>query len=170
MTSSLEFINKLDEREAVSELMKCCGSSRWAALVADARPFQDEESLLRSAMSAWKKTEPEDWLEAFSHHPKIGERKAEKTQTEQEREWSAQEQSNAAKIDEDSLNELSELNRQYEERFGYIFIVCATGKTAEEMLGLLKSRLLNDPETELRVAAEEQRKIMELRLRKLVST
>jgi len=170
MTPSLELINKLEESEAVSELMKCCGSSRWAALVVEARPFQDEESLLHSAMSAWKKTEPEDWLEAFSHHPKIGERKAEKTQTEQEREWSAQEQSNTAKIPEDSLNELTELNRQYEERFGYIFIVCATGKTAEEILRLLKTRLLNDPETELKVAAEEQRKIMELRLRKLVSS
>jgi 2-oxo-4-hydroxy-4-carboxy-5-ureidoimidazoline decarboxylase len=170
MTSSLELINKLDESEAVSELMKCCGSSRWAVLVAEARPFQDEESLLHSATSAWKKTEPEDWLEAFSHHPKIGERKAEKKQTEQEREWSEQEQSNASKIAEDSLNALSELNSQYEGRFGYIFIVCATGKTADEMLGLLKSRLLNDPETELKVAAEEQRKIMELRLRKLVSS
>jgi len=170
MTPSLELINRLEESEAVSELMKCCGSSRWAALVAEARPFQDEESMLHSATAAWKKTEPEDWLEAFSHHPRIGERKAAKSQTEQERGWSQQEQSNAVKQAEDSLNKLSDLNRQYENRFGYIFIVCATGKTAEEMLALLKSRLLNDPESELKIAAEEQRKIMELRLRKLVSS
>jgi OHCU decarboxylase len=164
---SLQEFNRRKREEAVEALMKCCGSDRWAAQLADARPFEDLEALISRAGVIWRGLTPADWLEAFSHHPKIGGKKAEQSQTEQERNWSEQEQSAAATTKAELLEELEQLNRAYEDRFGYIFIVCATGKSTDQMIGLLRARTENDPETELRIAAEEQQKITELRLRKL---
>ena len=111
----------------------------------------------------------EDWLEAFRAHPKIGEKKAGTPQTQTEANWSAQEQSgmNAASVD--TVARLAQANRQYEAKFGFIFIVCASGKSSAEMLSLLNHRLDNDPPAELAVAAQEQRKITRLRLEKLLS-
>jgi OHCU decarboxylase len=109
-----------------------------------------------------------DWLEAFSHHPKIGERHAARGQTERERSWSAEEQAGMGEADAAARGALAGLNREYEERFGHIFIVCAAGKTPAEMLALLRARLPNEREAELRVAAEEQRRITRLRLQKLL--
>jgi OHCU decarboxylase len=110
-----------------------------------------------------------DWLEAFSHHPKIGGQGAAGGQTRKERAWSAEEQSGMGAADEGAREELARLNREYETRFGHIFIVCATGKTPAEMLSLLRARLGNDEQTELGIAAGEQQRITRLRLRKLLA-
>ena len=162
----LEQFNSLAREESVAELLKCCGSSRWAARVADARPFESFAALVEEADRAWWSLGREDWLEAFRSHPKIGERKAERETGAQAGRWSEQEQSGTRDASSEVMSELAEANREYEARFGYIFIVCAAGRSAEEMLALLRARLRNDAETELRVAAEEQRRITRLRLQK----
>jgi len=136
----------------------------------DERPFVNVDELLGKADSIWWSLEPDDWLAAFRSHPKIGERKAAEEVADQARAWSEAEQSGTRDAAEETAQALSEGNREYEQRFGYIFIVCATGKTAEEMLGILRERLSNDSDKELRVAAEEQRKITRLRLKKLVGS
>ena len=129
--------------------------------MAEERPFPDLQQLLAQADAEWWSLDPEDWLEAFSRHPKIGERAAASS-------WSEQEQAGAKSADEETKQQLTAANREYESKFGHIYIVCATGKTAAEMLTLCRERLSNEPDTELRVAAEEQRRITHLRLRKLI--
>lgn len=124
------------------------------------RPFGSADDLYSAAYNAWSQCGPEDWHEAFSHHPRIGARVSGKE---------AQEQAGAQSASLSVKDQLADVNRRYEEKFGHIYIVCATGKTAEEMLAMARARLGNDAETELRIAAEEQRKIMQLRLRKLLS-
>ena len=168
MKHALDTLNSLSPSDAVAELMKCCGSTRWAERMAAERPFEVVAELLESTDRIWWELEPKDWLEAFKHHPKIGEKKAAPLQSSEAAAWSEQEQESTRTADEDLLKELSALNRAYEDRFGFIFIVCATGKTTEEMLALLKERLGNDYATEVRIAAEEQRRITHLRLRKLL--
>ena len=162
-------LNALPPARAEAAFLACCGSRIWAQRMTDGRPYADTAELLETADRVWWSLEPADWHEAFAAHPRIGERKS--SGDEQFRRWSEQEQAGAlsSKTSADSpiLAELAEANRLYEERFGHIFIVCATGKGAREMLGLLRSRLPNDPATELRVAAEEQRKITHLRLLKI---
>lgn len=146
--------------DAARTLAACCGSSRWVnAMLAD-RPFDSSEDLYASADSAWSQCGPDDWHEAFSHHPRIGDRVSGKE---------AQEQAGAQAASFSVKEQLTDANRRYEEKFGHIYIVCAAGKTAEEMLAIARTRLRNNPEAELRIAAEEQRKIMQLRLRKLIS-
>ena len=134
-----------------------------------ARPFISLEDLLARAESVWWSLNQEDWLESFRAHPKIGEQKAAAAQSEQAQNWSKQEQSGTEGADSESRAALAKGNQEYEKRFGFIFIVCATGKTSEEMLAILNGRLPNDPETELALAAEEQRKITRLRLEKLIT-
>lgn len=134
----------------------------------DGRPFQDTHELMLAADHVWWSLDAPDWLEAFSAHPKIGEKKAQPAPSASSR-WSEQEQSGAAQASQETLAALLQANHDYERRFGYIFIVCATGKSAEEMLALLQERLKNEPDTELRIAAEEQRRIMNLRLEKLLA-
>jgi OHCU decarboxylase len=138
--------------------------------MAGARPFDSLEGLLSSADSVWWALEREDWLEAFSRHPKIGERESARAQAPEAKQWSEQEQAGTNDADEETKREFREGNREYEEKFGHIYIVCATGKSGVEMLAGLRERMGNDSETELRRAAEEQRKITELRLRKLLET
>jgi OHCU decarboxylase len=168
MHKNLARLNALDAGEAERELLKCCGSKAWARGVAAQRPFDDTRELLQAADEIWWSLGAQDWLEAFAAHPKIGGRKAAREQDTQAQSWSEQEQSGAREAEQATLDELAEANRAYEERFGHIFIVCATGKTAGEMLALLRARLPNDAATELRNAAEEQRKITRLRLEKLL--
>jgi OHCU decarboxylase len=167
LKEALERLNALSAEEMEAELLKCCGSTLWARRMNDARPFDNLEGLLLAADSVWWALDEEDWLEAFSRHPKIGEKEAERAQAEAAREWSAQEQSGTDSATEETRRELAAANREYESKFGYIYIICATGKTAAEMLALLKARLQNEPEEEIRVAAEEQRRITHLRLQKL---
>jgi OHCU decarboxylase len=165
----VEKLNRLGREEARAALLACCGSGRWAAAVEALRPFWDVGQLLGIAGRVWRELGPEDWLEAFRAHPKIGESKAAAETGARSREWSEGEQSGARLASDETLAALASANREYEERFGFIFIVCATGRGAEEMLALLRARMANDPETELRVAADEQWRITELRLKKFLN-
>jgi OHCU decarboxylase len=133
------------------------------------RPFRTLNDLLLTADRIWWSLSPHDWLEAFRSHPKIGAKKAENEITQTSQKWSEQEQSGVNDTAKETMQVLSDLNRQYEKTFGYIFIVCATGKSADEMLSILRERLLNDAEKELRTAAAEQAKITRLRLEKLLN-
>ena len=149
-------------------MLSCCGSRHWAQKMAEVRPFADIASLLNQAEEIWQNLAPQDWLEAFSAHPKIGAKKAAPHQTEQSAEWSKGEQSGTENAADSVKAELAEANRLYENKFGFIFIVCATGKSAEEMLELCRQRLNNSAEKEICIAADEQRKITEIRLKKLL--
>jgi OHCU decarboxylase len=169
LNSALEQLNALAPERAEAEFLKCCGCRNWTRALTDARPFADPDALFRIADGLWWALSEEDWLEAFRAHPKIGEQKAAAVQSEQARNWSAQEQSGVHDAAIATKAALAAGNQEYEERFGFIFIVCATGRTSEEMLAILHERLQNDPGTELRAAAEEQRKITRLRLEKLLN-
>ena len=162
-------LNRLDAEEARAALLACCGSTRWAAEVAALRPFWDVGQLLRIGRRVWSELPADDWLEAFRAHPRIGESKAEKETGAEARRWAEGEQARARDATPETLDEMARANREYEARFGFIYIVCATGRTADEMLALLRERLGNDPETELRVASEEQWRITELRLKKFLN-
>ncbi len=133
------------------------------------RPFSNVEELTRAANDIWWLLKHDDWLEAFRSHPKIGEKKAAEAVSTESQQWSGQEQSGMRHADNNTVDSLARLNHEYHEKFGFIFIVCATGKSAGEMLSLLRQRLPNDPDTELRIAAAEQAKITELRLKKLIN-
>jgi len=162
---SLAHWNKLTTAEAAEEILPCCGSRRWAHALARSRPFPDVGALLAAADDVWRGLDPSDWNEAFSSHPRIGEKKALDSATARSAQWSSEEQSGVAKS-ECIQDHLKDANRRYEERFGKIYIVCATGKSAEEMLAILNKRLDNDEAAELYEAAEQQRQITQLRLRK----
>ena len=168
MNQSVKWLNELSGTDAEGELLKCCGSTRWAREMSRTRPFASLEELCQKADTICESLDEEDWLEAFRAHPKIGERKAATDQSQQAQSWSAQEQSGIADAAQRTVDELAQQNRHYEARFGFIFIVCATGKSPEEMLTILQSRIGNDRHDELLIAAEEQRKIARLRLEKLL--
>ena len=161
-------LNELEERAAHDALLRCCGSEKWVRKVLAARPFRDEAHLFDVADRAWADTGPNDWREAMTHHPRIGEQ-ALREKFGATAGWSTQEQKGVAGADEEVLAQLAAGNREYEEKFGFIFLVCATGKTAAQMLELLRARLPHDRDTELKVAAAEQAKITRLRLQKLLS-
>jgi OHCU decarboxylase len=169
MNQSINSLNELSADNAQAEFLKCCGSTRWAWAMTATRPFKSIDDLLAKADSVWWFLDMEDWLEAFRAHPKIGEKKAAAAQSEQAQRWSAQEQSATSGAGTEVIPALAEGNREYEQRFGFIYIVCATGKSSEELLKILQARLKNDSETELRNAADEQRKITRLRLAKLLN-
>lgn len=164
---TLAEFNALPSTRAESVLQDCCGSARWAARVAAQRPFAGVNALYDVADTIWRNLERADWLEAFSHHPQIGEKPA--TGSTSARKWAEGEQTGARAVNEDVKTRLAHGNRAYFEKFGYIYIVCATGKSAEEMLALLEQRLQNDPARELPIAAEQQRLITRLRLEKLLA-
>jgi OHCU decarboxylase len=166
--NGLDRLNSLRAAEAELEFLKCCGSKNWAHRMTEQRPFAGVPELLSKADDHWRSLGAADWLEAFRSHPKIGEKKAEQAQSETARVWSEQEQAGTRDSAMETMLALADGNQTYEKRFGYIFIVCATGKTSEQILDILRERLLNDPDSELRNAAEEQRKITQLRLKKLV--
>lgn len=170
MKEDLERLNNLSPEDAESELLKCCGSTLWARRMSVERPFHDLQELLTKADAVWWSLDAEDWLEAFSRHPKIGEKESARAQAHDALRWSEQEQGGTNSADEETRLALAEANREYERKFSHIYIICATGKTADEMLSILKERLQNDAGKELRVAAAEQRKITHLRLGKLLET
>jgi OHCU decarboxylase len=165
----LECLNSMPSAEARHELHKCCGSTNWTKHMSERRPFTTGDELLKDAEEIWWSLAPDDWLEAFRSHPKIGETKAPQHLSAEAQKWSADEQSGAATVTPDTLRALAKLNQEYQQRFGYIYIVCATGKSSEEMLANLKDRMDNAAEDELRIAAAEQAKITKLRLQKLLS-
>jgi OHCU decarboxylase len=159
--TALESLNAMTPGEAEERLQAACGSREWARRMAAARPFASEEKLLAAAERIWLDLGSQDWLEAFAAHPRIGERASGQA---------AKEQSGIKDASAELLAALADANREYEERFGRVFLVCAAGKSAQEMLDLCRLRLHNDPREELAVAADEQRKITRLRLEKWMAT
>ncbi|SRR6266496_2309092 len=168
LNTELETLNSLSPEQANAEFLKCCGSRTWARAMNEARPFATAVQLLGTADDVWSSLRNEDWLEAFHAHPKIGEKKASTAQSEQAQKWSVQEQAGTHEASTETKAALAEGNRRYLDRFGFIFIICASGKSADEMLASLNKRLQNDAQTELVIASEEQRKITRLRLEKLI--
>jgi 2-oxo-4-hydroxy-4-carboxy-5-ureidoimidazoline decarboxylase len=151
---------------AVAEILPCCGSMAWAREMAMRRPMQDDATLLAASDDIWRTLPASDWMEAFRSHPRIGESKLSRSSTSTSTAWAKQEQEKVATADDSVKSALTEGNRNYEEKFGHIFIVCATGKSASEMLEILNLRMRNDSETEFREAAEQQRQITQIRLKK----
>ena len=164
---TLADFNALPSAQAESALLDCCGSTRWAAGVASRRPYATMEKLHKAADGIWWNLGRADWLSAFSHHPQIGEKPA--IGSESARGWAEGEQTGARAASDDVKARLARANRAYFEKFGYIYIVCATGKTAEGMLAILNQRLQNDLPSELSIAAEQQRLITRIRLEKLLA-
>lgn len=194
----LDAFNTLDEESAARELRRCCGSTRWVESMTRARPFPSVEAMAEIGDAVWMSLGPADWLEAFAAHPRIGETRPGESgkmaapkpgdlsrseagpggpaspklgvigPSEGGSSWEEQEQSGTRSATEKVRERLAARNRQYEARFGYIFIVCATGKTVEQMLAIVEDRLQNDSQEELRIAAEEQRQITRLRIGKLL--
>jgi len=152
-----------------ADLTRCCGSSEWVDLMLQQAPFESVEQVYRLAEQVADSLTAEDWLEAFTHHPQIGDVASLRQKFAQTADWAASEQAGSAEASEATLQALAEGNAAYLKKFGFIFIVCATGKSAEDMLALLQARLPNDPEKELGIAAGEQRKITHLRLEKLLA-
>jgi 2-oxo-4-hydroxy-4-carboxy-5-ureidoimidazoline decarboxylase len=166
-------LNALDDAAAAGALLRCGGSTQWARQMAAGRPFASADAMTARADAIWRELDRVDWLEAFAAHPKIGEagRTGEAGTAGgagRESRWPDEEQHGVTHAADTLRTRLAQANREYEARFGYIFIVCATGKSAAEILGLITQRLTNDPAAELGVAAAEQRKITRLRLAKLL--
>lgn len=155
---NLAKLNQMAFDKAEQEFMKCCGSKVWAEKMAMLRPYADENALFSAAEKNWMACTSVDWYEAFAQHPRIGGRA--------KGEWTKEEQAGMVKASPQTLEALQKGNDAYEKKFGYVFLVCATGKGAEEMLRLLRERLENEPRAELAIAVREQTKITRLRLEK----
>lgn len=166
---TLEELNKLSTQEAEAELGRCCGSAAWVGQMVGRRPFESEEKLIEAGKNVWFACSRNDWLEAFSHHPKIGDVDGQEKKFATTNEWAGEEQGSVTSARQETLEKLARLNKTYKARFGYIFIVCATGKSAEEMLEIIELRLKNNPYDEIKIAASEQNRITKLRLKKLLS-
>jgi len=158
--------NRLPMDEAMQAILPCCGSKAWVQGMVARRPFADEATLLAASNETWRNLTRSDWMEAFHSHPRIGESRPLQSSSAQSVEWSAQEQRNVGDAEATVRIALVDANREYEQRFNRVFIVCATGKSAPEILEILRRRLKNDAETDLHEAAEQQRQITEIRLRK----
>ena len=170
MNMKLNTLNTLPPEEAKAALANCCGATQWVNRMMEAHPFASASALFARCNDIWYgQCREEDWLEAFSHHPRIGGIDSLKEKYAATKNWAEKEQGGVKGAAATTLERLAAANRAYEEKFGFIFIVCATGKSAEEMLRLLQDRLENMREEELRVAMGEQCKITHLRLRKLLT-
>ena len=165
---NLTAINALSPDELKGQFSTCCGSSKWSQLMVHAAPFPSEEALFEAADKSWAACVEEDWQEAFRHHPRIGDLDSLRKKFADTRHLAINEQAAVNHASEETLLALKSGNDEYELRFGFIFIVFASGKSAGEMLGLLQQRLFNDRTTELHTAAAEQHKITLLRLKKLL--
>ncbi len=161
-------LNNLSEKEAFDELVKCCGSTNWVNSMVAARPFNDEHELLEKANIYWSQATEADGLEAFKHHPKIGDISSLEKKFANTKAWAGNEQQGVATATKAVIEQLAQGNQDYEDKFGFIFIVCATGKSAAEVLDLLQARLPNDRQDEIKIAMAEQHKITRIRLGKLM--
>lgn len=161
LKARLAALNAASAGQAAGDFLRCCGSSAWASRMTAGRPYPDIAAVESAADATWSGCEREDRLEAFAAHPAIGARAGGG--------WPSQEQAGVAQADAGALDSIAELNARYLEKFGYTFIVCATGKTAEQLLDILRRRMENRPQDEIERAAEAQRQITRLRLRKLLS-
>jgi OHCU decarboxylase len=166
VNATLAAWNTTGATEARNAMLACCGAKRWADAMVAQRPIETVAALSEAADRVWSTMQEADWLEAFACHPRIGERKVPMHTSEQSAAWSRSEQSRTSAATEDVLAEIAAGNQRYEELFGFTYIVCATGKNAEEMLAILERRLGSTREAELREAAEQQRQIMQIRLGK----
>jgi 2-oxo-4-hydroxy-4-carboxy-5-ureidoimidazoline decarboxylase len=194
----LEDLNALSGEDAAVQFLRCCGSTDWARLMSGRRPFSTSAQMADVADQVWWSLDREDWLEAFAAHPRIGDSSTGRPVLDtregygpsvsrvgvgphaeasgggapaslEKEDWASNEQSGMNAAGQDVRERLARANREYEARFGYVFIVCATGKSADEMLAMPEGRLSNAPSDELRIAAAEQGKITQLRLSKLLS-
>jgi allantoicase len=168
--NGLERINRLPVEQARKALLDCCDSIAWADQMISQRPFAGDANLFESADKIWTHLGRKEWLRAIRHHPPIGSKRGKSKQSIVARQWSAGEQSVAQTSSPETLAILAAANQAYHATFGYVFLICATGKSGDEILQSLQQRLANNPEIELRVAAEEMRKIMRLRLEKLLNS
>jgi 2-oxo-4-hydroxy-4-carboxy-5-ureidoimidazoline decarboxylase len=166
MNAVLDEWNSLDRDAAAEAVLPCCGSRAWAAELAARRPIADEAALMAESSDVWRALPVQAWQEAFDSHPRIGEQKPQGHATDKSLKSSATEQAVALSADEAAKIALKEANRRYEDRFGRIFIICASGKSASEILAALETRMLNDDAMELHEAAEQQRQITALRLKR----
>lgn len=165
---TLHEFNILPKDKLKEELIRCCGSVAWVQKMLPHVPAEDLVEILEDAEIEWWNCTEGDWKEAFESHPKIGDTALASKKFATTVAWASEEQKNVETASEETFHALAEANKLYEEKFGYIFIVCATGKSAEEMLGLLHIRLQNKPEEEIKIAADEQNSITKLRIEKLL--
>jgi 2-oxo-4-hydroxy-4-carboxy-5-ureidoimidazoline decarboxylase len=166
---TLDELNRLNEADATTAFTQCCTSTRWVERMVIDRPFESLAEMLEISDRIWEECDVDDYLESFEGHPRIGDVESLAKKYANTKTWAGGEQRGVEGADRAILERLSKGNADYEEKFGHIFIVCATGKSAAEMLALLEARMPNDPKTEVMVAAEEQNKITRIRLKKLLA-
>ncbi|KAA3610226.1 MAG: 2-oxo-4-hydroxy-4-carboxy-5-ureidoimidazoline decarboxylase [Calditrichaeota bacterium] len=165
---TLDILNNLPLKQLRLELCKCCGSSKWIKEMTRLLPFENLEQIKQNAMDVWETCSEVDWLEAFSYHPRIGEKEIEEKFSSTAG-FAKNEQAAVGQASKKVISELAELNNTYFQKFGFIFIIFATGKSAQEMLLELKIRIKNERETEIKIAADEQLKITLLRIEKMLN-
>ena len=165
---TLHDLNILPKEQLRQELLNCCGSQAWVNKMLPFFPADDMVELLYDAEDQWYECTESDWLEAFSHHPKIGDVESLKEKYATTAHWASGEQIAVNTASQQTIEALAKGNEAYEKKFGFIFIVCATGKSAEEMLELLQQRLTNTKDEEIKIAMDEQNKITQIRLQKLL--
>lgn len=159
-----EEFNELDKATAATALFHCCGSAKWVSILMEDFPFVSEIALVETATTAWYSAcNADDWLESFTHHPQIGDKSS------LEQKFAGKEQTGIAAATAETINELTKANTDYLQKFGFIFIVCATGKSATDMLQMMHSRLNNSVEEELHIAMGEQHKITLIRFQKYLT-
>lgn len=165
---ALDRLNQMPKADALQALGRCCGSRTWVEQMEAKRPFENRIALMRLSDDTFGTLARDDWLEAFAQHPRIGDLSG--IDRSEEAEWSAGEQSSALDAPAELLNELAELNDEYERQFGYTYIVCATGLEIADMIADVKRRLEYPPHVELSIAGDHQRRITEIRLEKLLDS
>lgn len=168
MSPNVQLLNDMNESAARDALTRCCGSARWVAGMLGLRPFANWDALVTAANHVWNALDKEDWLMAFSHHPRIGDSKL-KAASANTTAWAEGEQAGVTTADARIKEDLLRLNHTYEAKFGFIYLVCATGKSGAELLAILRARMNNEAQDEILVAKEEQAKITCLRLEKLLA-
>ncbi len=166
---TIDQLNRLSEDDATAAFEQCCGASQWVERMVYSRPFETLSEVLETSDTIWEECDVDDYEEAFTHHPKIGDVESLSKKYENTKTWAVGEQKGVENADRAVIEKLAEGNKTYEEKFGHIFIVCATGKSAAEMLSMLEGRMKNDPKDEILIAAGEQNKITRLRLKKLLA-
>ena len=166
---NIDQLNRLSEADANAAFEQCCGASEWVERMVFSRPFESLGEVLETSDTIWEECDVDDYEEAFTHHPKIGDVESIAKKYANTKAWATGEQKGMGGADLAVIQKLGEGNAEYEEKYGYIFIVNATGKSAIEMLALLEARMKNDPKDEILIAAGEQNKITRIRLKKLLA-
>ncbi|MBK9177516.1 MAG: 2-oxo-4-hydroxy-4-carboxy-5-ureidoimidazoline decarboxylase [Flavobacteriales bacterium] len=166
---TLDQLNRLSEADATAAFAQCCAAQRWVERMVIGRPFESLAEMTEISDTIWEECDVDDYLEAFQGHPRIGDVESLAKKYANTKAWAGGEQKGVQGADRAVLERLAKGNADYEEKFGHIFIVCATGKSAAEMLALLEARMPNDPKTEVMIAAAEQNKITRIRLKKLLA-